>query len=184
MLIVYLSGWAVNMECNNVNISSRYPRAARRLKVLLVATFFFLCIGLISPIITLKKFILVENTFSVLSGVIQLLMEGHIFLFVVITSFSIITPLLKIGVLFNLLSVRVNDTARLTKCLYWMHLFGKWSMLDVFVVAILVVAVKLGVIVSVDMRFGLYSFAIAVILTMYITAKVDRLAVTAIDSIK
>jgi paraquat-inducible protein A len=35
-----------------------------------------------------------------------------------------------------------------------------------------VVAVKLGVIASVEMRYGLYAFAAAVILTMYVTARV------------
>ena len=59
--------------------------------------------------------------------------------------------------------------------LHWMHSFGKWSMLDVFVVAILVVSVKLGAIASVEMRYGLYAFAAAVILKMYVTARVVSL---------
>jgi len=54
-----------------------------------------------------------------------------------------------------------------------MHTFGKWSMLDVFIVAILVVSVKLGAIASVEMRYGLYAFATAVVLKMY-TAAINR----------
>ena len=131
--------------------------------------------GLVSPIITLKKFVLIENTFSVFSGAIELLKEGQIFLFVVITGFSIVLPLLKIGVLYKLLGGNGNKAANLDKYLHWMHLYGKWSMLDVFVVAVLVVAVKLGAIASVEMRFGLYAFAAAVILTMYVTARVVSL---------
>jgi paraquat-inducible protein A len=49
-------------------------------------------------------------------------------------------------------------------------------MLDVFVVAVLVVAVKLGAIVDVEMRYGLYAFAGSVLLTMFITARVVTLA--------
>jgi paraquat-inducible protein A len=56
-----------------------------------------------------------------------------------------------------------------------MHLYGKWSMLDVFVVAVLVVAVKLGAIADVDMRYGLYAFAASVLLTMYITSRIVSL---------
>ena len=56
-----------------------------------------------------------------------------------------------------------------------MHLYGKWSMLDVFVVAVLVVAVKLGTLASVEMRYGLYFFSAAVLLTMFVTARVVRL---------
>jgi paraquat-inducible protein A len=128
-----------------------------------------------APIITLNKFVLIENTFSVFSGAIELLAEGKFFLFIIITGFSIVLPLLKICVLFKLLSVKGNSKKTLDKYLHWMHLYGKWSMLDVFIVAVLVVAVKLGAVASVEMRFGLYLFAAAVILTMYVTARVVSL---------
>lgn len=123
----------------------------------------------------MKKFVLVENTFSVLSGVIELIKEGQFFLFIVITGFSVILPMLKIGVLYQLLSMKEDNSGQLDRYLHWMHLYGKWSMLDVFVVAILVVAVKLGAIASVEMRFGLYAFTAAVVLTMFATARVVSL---------
>ncbi len=118
--------------------------------------------GLVTPIITMTKFVLLENTFSVLSGALGLLKEGQFFLFVVITGFSVLLPLLKMAVLYKLLSAKQQASADLDRYLHWMHLFGKWSMLDVFVVAVLVVAVKLGAIASVEMRFGLYAFTAAV----------------------
>lgn len=131
--------------------------------------------GLVTPIITMTKFALLENTFSVLSGVLGLLKEGQFFLFVVIAGFSVVLPLLKMAVLYRLLSIKQQASEHINRYLHWMHLFGKWSMLDVFVVAVLVVAVKLGAIASVQMRFGLYAFTAAVVLTMYITAKVVSL---------
>jgi paraquat-inducible protein A len=150
-------------------------KEARRLRVILWITLLFLCVGLVAPVITLKKFVLIENTFSVLSGAVVLLKEGRLFLFVLIAGFSIVLPLLKIGVLMKLLGAQDNKTAHLDKYLHWMHLFGKWSMLDVFVVAVLVVSVKLGAIASVEIRYGLYAFAVAVLLTMYVTARVVSL---------
>ena len=45
-------------------------------------------------------------------------------------------------------------------------------MLDVFVVAVLVAAVKLGAVADVEMRFGLYAFAASVLLTMFITSRI------------
>ncbi len=158
-----------------MNIAIDHPKEAKRLRLILGVTSFLLGVGLVAPIITLKKFILIENTFSVLSGVLQLLKEGQWFLFVVITGFSIVLPVLKIGVLNKLLSPKQRSVENLDKYLHWMHLYGKWSMLDVFVVAVLVVAVKLGAIASVEMRFGLYSFTVAVVLTMYVTARVVSL---------
>ena len=106
---------------------------------------------------------------------VQLLKENHIFLFVLITGFSIVLPVLKIAVLFVLLSVKQRRPGHFERFLHWMHVFGKWSMLDVFVVAVLVVSVKLGAIASVEMHYGLYIFAAAVILTMLVTARVVSL---------
>jgi len=163
------------MEDTDINIANNYPHEARRLKIILGITFLLLGVGLVAPIITLEKFVLFNNTFSVLSGVIELLQEGQFFLFIVITGFSIVLPLLKIWVLYKLISTKKNKAGYLDKYLDWMHLYGKWSMLDVFVVAVLVAAVKLGAIASVEIRFGLYLFATAVILTMYVTARVVSL---------
>jgi paraquat-inducible protein A len=158
-----------------VNIGKAYPAETLRLKALLWLTAIALGVGLASPIVTLNKFIFLENTFSVLGGVVQLLKEGKVFLFILITGFSILLPILKIGVLYRLLS-KAGDESRTRKYLHWMHLYGKWSMLDVFVVAVLVVTVKLGAFANVEVRYGLYAFATAVVLTMYVTARVVALA--------
>ena len=156
----------------DISIARQYTRKARRLRLLIALSSLLLVMGLLSPIITLEKFVVIENTFSVLSGVIQLLKEGQWFLFLVISAFSIVLPVLKLGVLYLLVGSRVPDKRRLHRYLHWMHLYGKWLMLDVFVVAILVVVVKLGAIANVEMRYGLYAFAASVLITMYVTARV------------
>lgn len=156
-------------------IDAQYPRAASQLRALLVVTAMLLAAGLAAPIVTLTKFVVVDNTFSVLSGVMQLAREGQWFLFLIISGFSVVLPILKIAMLYRLVSRKRHCDARMHRYLHWMHLYGKWSMLDVFVVAVLVVAVKLGAIASVEMRYGLYAFAAAVLLTMFITARVVRL---------
>ena len=158
-----------------LGIASSYPGEVKRLRVILGITVILLGVGLVAPIITLNKFVLIENTFSVLGGVIELFREGRFFLFIVIAGFSIVLPLLKIAVLIRLLGAKENKLVNLDKYLHWMHLYGKWSMLDVFVVAVLVVSVKLGAIASVEMRYGLYAFAAAVVLSMYVTARVVSL---------
>lgn len=160
----------------DISIASRFPIESRLLRIVLGFVVICLGFGLVSPIITLNKFVLIENTFSVFSGVAQLFNEGQIFLFIVISGFSILLPIFKIIVLFILLSIRTTKTERLDKYLYWMHLYGKWAMLDVFVVAVMVVAVKLNAVASVEMRYGLYAFALAVIMTMIVTARVVSLA--------
>ncbi len=160
---------------DEVIITEVYPKEAKRLRLTILAASILLLIGLVSPIITLTKFVLIENTFSVLSGVVELLREGRIFLFLIIGVFSVVLPILKLGVLYQLVSKTEVTKEKVLKLLHWMHLYGKWSMLDVFVVAVLVVAVKLGAIADVEMRFGLYAFAGSVLLTMFITARIVAL---------
>ncbi len=166
------------MDNKNINIASSFPGEVRLLKVLLFLTLALLIPGLVAPIISLKKFLLIENTFSILSGIIQLLNEGQIFLFLLISGFSIIIPFLKLFVLFRLLSINSINSSRLDKYLHWMHLYGKWSMLDVFVVAVLVVTVKLGAVANVEMHYGLYFFSASVLLTMFITARIVKITDT------
>lgn len=157
-------------------VAKLFPRQTMQLRLLVLLAVVLLGVGLVAPIITLEKFILIENTFSVLSGTYQLLLEGRWFLFAIIAGFSIVLPLLKLYVLHRLLGGRCSSAKQLRRYLHWMHLYGKWSMLDVFIVAVLVVAVKLGAIVRVEMHYGLYAFAASVLLTMFVTARVVVLA--------
>ncbi|MFZ0468746.1 MAG: paraquat-inducible protein A [Thiogranum sp.] len=157
-------------------IASLFPRQVMQLRLMVLLAYVLLAVGLVAPVITLEKFVLIENTFSVISGIYQLLLEERWFLFVIIGGFSVLLPVLKLYVLHRLLGRHCRNAERLRHYLHWMHLYGKWSMLDVFIVAVLVVAVKLGAVAQVEMRYGLYAFAASVLLTMFITARVVVLA--------
>jgi len=156
-------------------IASQFPRQAVQLRALIGLTLLCLIMGLFAPMLTIEKFILLKNSFSVVSGIFELLKEGQWLLFVLLAAFSIVLPLLKLFVLYRLVAAtaRASDYQR---HLRRMHDYGKWSMLDVFVVAILVVALKLGYIFDVQVHIGLYAFAIAVLLTMFITTRVIKLS--------
>ena len=164
------------MANSNYGISGYFPLESKALLVLLVVTAIMLAVGLSAPILTLEKFFIIENTFSIFSGLLQLLEEGRIFLFVIILLFSVVMPIIKLGVLFRLLGSTVGSSETLHRYLRLMHHYGKWSMLDVFVVALLVVAVKLGAVATVEIHYGLYAFGTAVLLTMAITTRVIYLA--------
>ena len=159
-------------------VSIRVSTKIVLLRCLLVLALGLLLVGLMAPIVTMTKLIFFENTFSVFSGVVQLFEEGKYFLFCVIALFSIALPCLKIVMLFLILANSASMRKKLQQHLRWMHQFGKWSMLDVFIVAVLVVSVKLGAIVHVDMRYGLYAFAASVVLTMFVTAQTVMLVET------
>ena len=164
------------MTRSGSGIYGHFPVESRALLGLLLITAICLGVGLTTPVLTLEKFFIIDNTFSIVSGLVQMLEEGRYFLFVIIFLFSVALPMIKLGVLFRLLTSKAGNNETLRRYLHLMHQYGKWSMLDVFVVALLVVAVKLGAVASVETHYYLYAFGSAVLLTMVITARVIYLA--------
>ena len=153
--------------------SSFIPVAvARRLLALLLLTGGLLIAGLWLPMLTLTKFLFIANSFSVISGVVELFRREHWFLFMVVGMFSVLLPLLKILLLFMLLRSREIRSPRFGRLLKLMHDYGRWAMLDVMVVAVMIVAVKLGVVAEIEIHSGLYLFGAAVLLIMFITHQV------------
>lgn len=146
--------------------------ASAPLRWLLVITSLLLIAGFVMPMMTITKFMVVSNSFSIISGIWQLLNDGQFFIFILVASFSIILPIAKISLLFNLLHPDTTHPNRRKKLLQLMHDYGRWAMLDVMVVAILIVTVKLGAIASIQVHSGLYVFGLAVLLIMFITHQV------------
>ncbi|MBE6401424.1 MAG: hypothetical protein E7037_05285 [Verrucomicrobia bacterium] len=109
-----------------------------------------------------------SNTFSLVSGLGELLSHGQLFLFIVILLFSILFPVAKLLSL-GYIAFYDADEATRKRQLKWLSSFGKWSMLDVFVIALLVVSLKLGDMVNVEIHSGIYFFVASVILTMILT---------------
>lgn len=142
--------------------------------LLILTTLLFLA-GIFLPMLTITKLMFFDNSFSVVSGVMELLRNGRYPLFVVVLGFSVILPLMKIGVLYLLLSRERNDDPKIERLLKLMHEYGRWAMLDVMVVAVLIVTVKLGAVASIEVHTGLYVFGAAVLLIMYITDRVVKL---------
>jgi paraquat-inducible protein A len=151
------------------------PRqSVRWLRWLLILSTCLLLAGFYLPMLTLTKFLFIANSFSVISGILALLRRGHWFLFILVGIFSVILPILKILLLFLLLQLREVNTSRYIKMLNMMRDYGRWGMLDVMVVAVMIVVIKLDVIAEIELHIGLYLFAAAVLLIMYITHRVAR----------
>lgn len=142
------------------------------LRWLLLFTTLLLLVGFFTPMLTLTKLVVVSHSFSIMTGIWQLWQEGHFLLFLVVAAFSVVLPLAKIILLFNLLHPSTTQPQRRKKLLHLMHEYGRWAMLDVMVVAVLIVTVKLGALASIEIHNGLYLFGAAVLLIMFITHQV------------
>jgi len=152
------------------------PAQSRTLHFLVyLATALFVS-GVFAPMMTISQLIVVSTSFSVFSGVVELFRNGQYLLFLIVTGFSILVPILKLWVLFRLTSKYVISGASLKRLLALMHEYGRWAMLDVLVVAVLIVTVKLGTIASIKIHYGLYLFGAAVLLIMLVTGRVMHLS--------
>jgi len=108
---------------------------------------------------------------TILSGIVTLinLDMAPVALIVFIASFLV--PLSKIlGLIILLVTVNRHsgvEPVQRTVLYRIVEFLGKWSMLDVFVVAIMGAVVNLGYITSIEPGKGAAAFAIMVILTMF-----------------
>lgn len=155
---------------------SNEPTAALRSKLFirmtLILTTGLLLIGLVSPMLTMSQFYFFESSFSVVGGVWSLFQDGQILLALIVAIFSIVLPLIKLSLLY--LTTLQGSFAGQKKILVLMHDYGRWAMLDVMVVAVLIVTVKLGAVVTIDIHWGLYVFASAVVLIMFLTHIISK----------
>ena len=143
--------------------------------LLLVLSSGLLVTGLILPMMTITKLLMFSHSFSVLTGVYELWQNGHYLLFVIVAGFSVVVPFLKLAVLFKLVLHRQRHSPSFDRLLHLMHEYGRWAMLDVMVVAVLIMTVKLGAIASIEIHSGLFVFGLSVLLIMFVTRRVVRL---------
>jgi paraquat-inducible protein A len=141
---------------------------------MLVAAFLLFGVGVAVPFFNVTKMWVFENSVSVLSGLVNLAHANEWFLFVIIFLFTIVFPLVKLGVLAAVWWYRAADDARADRLLRWESSLGKWSMLDVFVVAILIVAMKSASVASIRVGLGVYLFTASVVLTQLISIRLAR----------
>ena len=150
-----------------------YPKRLD-IPLLILLAGILLGIGLTLPVLTVQK-IWEKNTFSIISGIQNLYQEKHYFLVFIIFFFSVVFPVIKLCSLGALWVVRLKEEHQ-KSILYWLELLGKWSMLDVSVVAVIVVAVKLGVLAKAEPKKGIYVFGTAILISMVVTFLADNLA--------
>lgn len=115
---------------------------------------------------------------TIISGAIHLVAAGQWPLALLIFLASIVVPLLKLFSLgFLLFSIqrksawRQSDRVLLYRATEYI---GRWSMVDVFVIAILAGLVQFGNLVRVETNIGTLSFAVVVVLTMIAAHTLDE----------
>lgn len=113
-----------------------------------------------------------RNTSTIWSGIVSLADDGAWFIAIVVFLASLLIPFLKLLILFYLsLTAHSPEHSLLKKRLYdFVEVIGRWSMLDIFLLAILVSLVKLGSWTTVEPELGSILFTLVVIFTMLASA--------------
>ena len=107
-----------------------------------------------------------QNT--ILSGVIQFWQERDYLVALIIFTASVLIPIVKVLSIVSLcVAARTGHSPQAMTRLYRVtEYIGRWSMVDVFVVAILVGVVQLGSVLKIEPGGGAFAFAGVVVLTM------------------
>ena len=128
------------------------------------------------PIMTVTYFGAGEPD-TIMSGIILLLQLGSYPIAAVIFIASILVPLLKmVALLILLLSVHLKwalDDRQRTRMYRAVELVGRWSMLDMFVIALLVALVNFGSLAQIVSGPGATAFGSVVVLTMLAATTFD-----------
>lgn len=122
--------------------------------------------GISLPMMTLTKMIWFDNTFTVLSGIGALLADETFGLGMLLMVFSVIFPAVKFLAMLAYVLVYPPLPRALVQFQYALGKVAKFSMLDVFVVAVMLMVVKLGALAAVEIHGGIYWFTLAVLVSL------------------
>lgn len=132
---------------------------------LLVFSALFLALGLVLPLVRFEKLYFFNETPSLIDIVVSLWGQGSGGLAVLVGLFSIVFPVIKLfGIALEATAPaqpggEANWVARL------LPILGKWSMMDVMLVALVIVAAKTSGMASAFTQPGLWFYAASAILT-------------------
>lgn len=114
---------------------------------------------------------------TIMSGIIELIHYDMVPIALVVFVASILVPTFKlVGLTLLLYSIERHQPLS-ARQRGWMYRFiewiGRWSMLDIFVITILVALVNFGSLASIEAGFGAVAFCSVVILTMLAAVTFD-----------
>lgn len=129
--------------------------------------------SLFLPVMRVTKWKLWSHEFSLYTGVQEILKEGEPVVGLALLLFVVLLPFLYYSSLAVLTCLR-PDGAGSRRAARWFQHLAKWSMFDVFGLAILVVFLKVSDLVTVEPRIGMLVYFGAIALSTFLTWRVQR----------
>jgi paraquat-inducible protein A len=157
-------------------LHQRKPNSLIRTWALLIAAMVFYIPANVLPM-TITSALGSVSADTIMSGVIYFIHSGSWEIALVIFTASIFVPFLKFAILlYLLLSVHFKSIKRpkvRTRLYRFTEAVGRWSMLDIYVVTILIALVKLGFLADIEAGPAAIYFAGVVVTTMIAAESFD-----------
>ena len=168
---------AICIRCQSVLArSGASDLAASRTAAAAIAALVLFFPAILLPILEIER-LGHRNHSSILTGTIELLTHGNWFVGGVVLLFSIVLPFLKIVMLLELSLLELLHRRYKATTYRIIEFAGKWSMMDVMLLAFMVMLVKLGSLV--EFRFGpaVIAFVLCVAMSMVASLSFDPHAI-------
>jgi paraquat-inducible protein A len=149
--------------------------------LLVIAAAACLVLGLTLPVVKLTRLYFWNDTHSLTSIIAALYHTREFFLAGVIFVFSILFPVFKLIYIVAAGTLMAQQSAHRSRILRRIAWLGKWSMLDVLVLALLIFYAKSTALSDAVALPGIYFFAGSVVLTMLAYGLVERDAEAALS---
>jgi paraquat-inducible protein A len=154
----------------------RKPRSLERTWALVIAAALCYLPANLLPVMTVVS-LGKRQSDTIMSGVIYFLTHGMWPLALIVFVASIFVPMMKLGILtFLLVSVQRRSSWRpkeRTRLYRLTEAIGRWSMVDIFAVTILVALVRLGNLATIEAGTGAVFFGAVVVITMLAAESFD-----------
>lgn len=157
-------------------LEQRKPNSLSRTWALVLAAYILYVPANLLPVMTVVSFGKAESD-TILSGVKALIASGNWPIAALVFLASITIPVAKlISLTFLLISVhfksrwRPKDRTRLYRAI---EVIGRWSMIDIFMISILVALITLKNIATIQAGIGAICFAAVVIITIFAAMSFD-----------
>jgi paraquat-inducible protein A len=151
-------------------------KASARTAAAALGAFFLFWPAILLPILQVEK-LGHRSASSVLTGIVELFSHGSWFVGAIVFVFSIAFPLTKIVMLLELSLLRLSHRRFRSLTYRIMEHAGKWSMMDVMLLAFLVMLVKLGSLVEFQFGPAVIAFVFCVALSMVASMSFDPHAI-------
>lgn len=153
-------------RCDTRITRDAHPRTRSRAAALALAALILYPVALTLPIMEIERFGHAHET-TILGGVTELIAAGDLIVGIVVLFCSVVAPIGKLLAIFVLCAGPASLSKRRLGSMHNLVAFlGRWGMVDVLLVAVLVAAVKLGDWAEVHAGSGVLVFCAVVILSL------------------